>query len=110
MKKTLLTIAMVLVLGLVANAKTLSDGYAWEDTEEYYDPTSSLFDWNSFVGLFDWMSSSQGAVRLTDPSVDFFIPGEHGLMDDIAVPLGSGFVVLVGLGAAYLAGKKRKED
>ena len=39
-------------------------------------------------------------------------PSQHGLNDDYDAdgPLGSGIAVLVGLGAAYLVGKKRKED
>ena len=34
----------------------------------------------------------------------------HGSEDNVDAPLGSGIVVLMGLGAAYLVGKKRREE
>ena len=34
----------------------------------------------------------------------------HGSDDNEPAPLGSGIAVLAGLGAAYLVGKKRKEE
>ena len=37
------------------------------------------------------------------------IPG-HGSENNEPAPLGSGIAVLVGLGAAYLVGKKRREE
>ena len=37
------------------------------------------------------------------------LPGSHGSNTDADAPLGSGIAVLVGLGAAYLLGKQRKE-
>ena len=40
------------------------------------------------------------------------LPPGHGLTDnqDASSPLGSGIAVLVGLGAAYVVAKKRKEE
>ena len=39
------------------------------------------------------------------------LPSQHGSNNDQnASPLGSGIAVLVGLGAAYMIGKKRKEE
>jgi hypothetical protein len=42
------------------------------------------------------------------------LPMGHGLSNhqdaDDSVPMGTGIAVLMGLGAAYLVGKKRKED
>ncbi len=39
-----------------------------------------------------------------------FLPG-HGLSDNQdATPVGTGIVLLAGLGAAYLIGKKRREE
>ena len=38
------------------------------------------------------------------------LPGHGSETNEDATPLGSGVVVLLGLGAAYLVGKKRNED
>ena len=38
-----------------------------------------------------------------------FLPSNHGLEGDSEAPLGSGIVVLLGMGAAYFVVKKRKE-
>jgi len=37
------------------------------------------------------------------------LPQSHGSNEDASAPVGSGIVVLVSLGTAYLVGKKRKE-
>ena len=34
----------------------------------------------------------------------------HGSEDNVDAPLGSGIALLMGLGAAYLVGKKRREE
>lgn len=47
---------------------------------------------------------------LTTPSIPLNLPSEHGSSNDDGVPLGSGIAVLLGLGAAYVVAKKRKED
>ena len=42
-----------------------------------------------------------------------FLPGSHGSTDNQdadQTPVGTGVVLLAGLGAAYLIGKRRKED
>ena len=38
------------------------------------------------------------------------LPGSHGFDDDAEAPIGSGALLLVGFGAAYLMTKKRKEE
>ena len=38
------------------------------------------------------------------------LPGSHGDSNDHGAPLGSGIVVLAGLGAAYLVSKKNREE
>jgi len=42
------------------------------------------------------------------------LPPDHNLLDnqnaDSGTPIGSGVVVLLGLGAAYMVGKKRREE
>lgn len=41
---------------------------------------------------------------------NLILPYQHGLYNNQDAPLGSGVVMLLGLGAAYLVGKKRKEE
>ena len=87
MKKLALTIAIVLGLSMTTFAEN-GGGLFQRGTAE---PTEGTFgDRNSsFISL----------------------PGSHGSGEnaDANVPLGSGVVALLGLGAAYLVGKKRKE-
>jgi hypothetical protein len=45
-----------------------------------------------------------------DPLLNLPGFGEEGDVDADTIPLGSGIAVLMGLGAAYLVGKRRKED
>ena len=82
MKKLALTIAIVLTMGLGAFAQ---DG-----------------------GLLGrGISDREGDV--TTP----MIPSSHGLttdQDGDEVPMGSGVAVLLGLGAAYMVAKKRREE
>ena len=84
MKKLALTIAIVLGLGLASFAQggLFQRGAIDEEYTLYRDGGT----FNSPI-----------------------LPG-HGLEDDQSAPLGSGIVVLMGLGAAYLVGKKRNEE
>jgi len=50
-----------------------------------------------------------GYTKLGNSSL-FGLPGAHGWEDDVNAPLGSGALLLVGFGAAYLMAKKRKEE
>ena len=85
MKKLVLTAAIVLSMGLGAFAQQ-GDGALLRS------------------------NSTRGDRNLTTPS----IPQNFGNPDDVngngESPLGSGIAVLVGLGAAYMVAKKRKED
>ena len=56
-------------------------------------------------GLFE-----RGAVLYNNRDGSLILPGSHGLDTDQNGPLGSGIAVLMGLGAAYLVGKKRREE
>ncbi|MBQ3709406.1 MAG: LPXTG cell wall anchor domain-containing protein [Bacteroidales bacterium] len=38
------------------------------------------------------------------------LSGTHGETNDQGAPLGSGALLLIGFGAAYFVGKKRKEE
>lgn len=85
MKKLILTLAIVLGLGLTTFAQ---DG--------------GLFH----RGASETVSGTEGnRDGVLSPSV----PG-HGQSNNQSAPLGSGAVVLIGLGAAYLVGKHRKEE
>ena len=85
MKKLALTIAVVLGLGLTTFAN--NDG-----------------------GLFQRGASepTYGLYRDRDDRL-LVVPG-HGKTGNMDAPLGSGVAVLLGLGAAYMVAKKRKED
>ena len=84
MKKLALTIAIVLGLGLTTFA----------------DPNGG--------GLFQRGAQPEGMLRTTGDNMPM-LPN-HGLSDNQDAPLGTGIAVLTALGAAYLVGKKRKED
>lgn len=84
MKKLALTLAIVLTMGLSAMAQDgglLNRGVSFDKQER------------------------NGGMMKGGPN----LPG-HGATGDQQGPLGSGVAVLLGLGAAYLIGKKRKEE
>ena len=91
MKKLILTAAIVLGLGLATFAN--NDG-----------------------GLFQRGASETANGVYGDRGMrEGFTPGlpgggGHGGTGNADAPLGSGAVVLLGLGAAYLVGKRRKEE
>ena len=87
MKKIVLAIALVLALGLAANAQIgFSDAF--------------LNDWDQSDKLRD------GGIGLILP----VLPGEHGGMGDVpGTPLGSGLFILGALGAGYATIRRRKE-
>ena len=84
MKKLALTIAVVLGLGLTTFAN--NDG-----------------------GLFQRGASESVSGTDRDGVLSPSVP-DHGQSNNQSAPLGSGAVVLIGLGAAYLVGKRRKEE
>ena len=86
MKKLALTIAVVLGLGLTTYA---NDG-----------------------GLFQRGASEPTYGLYGDREGGMFTPGipGHGENDNQDAPLGSGVAVLLGLGAAYMVAKKRREE
>ena len=90
MKKLIVTIAIIFGMGMTTFAQDV----------EVYERTG-LF--NKAPGIF-----REGEPGDEDPL--FGLPSEHGLENDVDTPLGSGIAVLVGLGAAYMVGKRRKED
>ena len=92
MKKTLLTIAIVLGLGMSTFADPNGGGLfqrGWTPDEEYYG-----------LGYYNTNRLENGTPMLPN----------HGEADNADAPLGTGIAVLTALGAAYLVGKRRKED
>ena len=92
MKKTLIT--LTLILGLTAT--TFAD--------------SGLFNrgYNAKNGASGYIYFN--AKDATNENVATPLLPNHGLNADQPAPLGSGLVLLAGLGAAYLVGKKRREE
>ena len=86
MKKTLLTIAIVLGLGLTSFADPYGGGLFQRGAER---------EENNI-----WFR--EGGMPI--------MPTEHGLSGNQNAPVGSGIVLLTALGAAYLVGKKRREE
>ena len=85
MKKIVLAIALVLAIGLGANAQNgMSDAF-----------------------FNDWTQSD----ILRDGGLGFLLPGmpsEHGGFGDVPTPLGSGLLILSALGAGYAIKKKKQ--
>ena len=123
MKKTLLTMTLALMLGIGATAQNseMFDWNTWDNTaESYYDASDvGVFDWDGFTELYD--QASQNSL-LSDWFSDFslfdfggdrdvldLILPDHGGDTDVNAPLGSGIVLLLGMGASYLVAKRRKE-
>ena len=92
MKKLALTFAIVLGLGLTSFAGPNDGLFSRGGNAEKGGNGSSYFN---------------GGDR-TDPATPA-LPG-HGQTGNQDAPLGSGIAVLTALGAAYLVGKRRKED
>lgn len=89
MKKLALTFAIVLGITIGAFAQGGLFQYGAVSDEEYYG--SAMVNDRTTPGLFP------------------LLPDQHGLTTSEAAPLGSGAALLIGLGAAYAAAKRRKE-
>ena len=91
MKKLIMTLAIALMMGTTVFAQ--QGGGALRRSKEYRDYLNEA-----------------GGLRTTSntPLLPGF--GNPGDVDGTDAPLGSGIAVLIGLGAAYAIGKKRKEE
>ena len=89
MKKLIMTIAIVLGMGMSTFA---------QEVEVYEE--KGLFGMGK--GIFRGGEGEDPLLNL--PELDY------ETTDNSDAPLGSGIAVLMGLGAAYLVGKRRKED
>ena len=94
MKKLALTIALLLGITMT----TFADGGLFQ---RGYNAKNGSSGYNYF-----------GARDRGDEEEVFVSPlmPMHNLETDQNAPIGSGIVVLMGLGAAYLVGKKRREE
>ena len=86
MKKLIITTAIILGLGLTTFAQ--SDNHNGGVFQRGAEP-------------------SEYATR--EGSSSLMLPAQHGQEGDQGAPVGSGIIVLVGLGAAYLVAQRRKE-
>jgi len=135
MKKLIVTIAIVLSMGMTTFAQeayTGADGVAesglfslgtsffsnsedftlfselYEDEEEdmaYINQQQDLWGNGGLFGLGELFTRENG-----NGTFGLSLPNQHGGTGDTDAPLGSGIAVLMGLGAAYMVAKKRKED
>ena len=92
MKKLIVTIAIVLGMGMTSFAQLAPEAY-----EEQGGGLFGRGEWT-----FELFSDE-------DPLLNLPEFGEDGDVDADA-PLSSGIAVLMGLGAAYMVGKRRKEE
>ena len=93
MKKTIITLSLILGLTMT----TFADGGLFNrGNNAKYGQNSGFIYFNA-----------QDAVRQA-PATPMLPP--HGSDENNPAPLGSGIAVLMGLGAAYLVGKKRREE
>ena len=93
MKKLALTFAIVLGLGLTSFAGPNDGLFSRGGNAERGGNGSSYFNGGNRDG------------EVATPGLP-----AHGQNDNQDAPLGSGIAVLTALGAAYLVGKRRKED
>ena len=112
MKKALLTMAALLVLSLGVKAQDANyndyelETFNWADFADLYDQAvqaEMMDDWFSDFGLFDFGDFGNRDV------FELILP-DHGGDTDVNAPLGSGIALLLGMGGAYFAVKKRKEE
>ncbi len=98
MKKTLLTIAIVLGISLAASAQ-------WGGGLFQYGEVS---DEDYYYGSV-WYALDQNSVYQRD-NLGLFAPGLpiHGQDQNMDAPLGGGALLLIGFGAAYALKKRRK--
>ena len=107
MKKLTLTIALIIGITTCTFAQEYSGdrGMFGRGNDQGASWGRNLEDWMD--GLFQNMDYEEYRGE-TD---EIILPGEHGLDEDTeGSPLGTGIAVLTALGAAYLVGKKRKEE
>ena len=83
MKKTIMTLAIVLGLSVASFAQG---------------------------GLFQRGNTPENNNEMNRGFITPGLPGSHGLTENQDAPLGTGIALLTAFGAAYLVGKKRREE
>ena len=96
--KTMKTIVLTITMALVMMTGDLC--------AQYRDNQYGIQPWFE-TGMMGRQGSKDGSSVSAE---DFNLPSLHGSATDQSLPLGSGTLLLFGLGAAYLVGKRRKED
>lgn len=92
MKKILFTIAIVLTIGLTANAQGKRDGFF------------GTYSNNDIYGNRD------AGIILDNTTAQPGLPTILGSTTDATAPLGSGLLILTALGAGYALTRKRNEE
>jgi len=95
MKKTIVAVAILLGIGLSGMAQ---EGQGMLRRSQEYE---------------QGRNANRMGYRATGDGIGLVLPTKHGGSGDVEAesgPLGSGVAVLLGLGAAYLVGKKRREE
>ena len=91
MKKIIFALALVLTIGLCADAQRRGDGF--------------FNDWNDVSNGLDKFDDFDNGLRGGGPG----LPGQGGGGGDTPAPLGSGLLVLTALGAGYAVAKRKRE-
>ena len=94
MKKLTLTIAIILGISMT----TFADGGLFQR------------NYNANNGKSGYVYFSQKNSIFENNNVEAPLLPSHGEDDNQAAPMGSGIAVLMGLGAAYMVAKKRREE
>ena len=81
MKKIIIALALVMTMSFAASAQ---DGF--------------VADWSMGGDIF------RGGFVMP------LLPIDHGLIDDVTAPLGSGLLILTAMGAGYAVARKRKSS
>ena len=134
MKKLIVTIAIALSMGMTTFAQEAFTGADGVPESGLFSLGTSFFSNEGDLSLFSELNefdeedmayinqqqdySENGLFGMgnlftrSEDNTGLVLPGSHGSDSDTSAdaPLGSGIAVLMGLGAAYLVGKKRKEE
>lgn len=82
MKKIILAIAIVFILGFGASAQ--KDGF------------------------FGWYASDNDTYRISEGGDNFVLPTDHGTGMDQDAPLGTGLLILTAIGGAYAITRRKQ--